>query len=61
MLLISLILAGLGAFQLASAENVENSALKFGQVLQLQCLQRDEDGEVFNCPICRNMTELYRS
>jgi len=27
-------------------EKVEGTAIDFGQILQLQCLQRDDDGEV---------------
>jgi hypothetical protein len=31
-----------------ATEKVAGTALKFGQILPLECLQRDEDGEVFS-------------
>jgi hypothetical protein len=40
------LLSCLISFQLVTSEKVEDTALAFGQILQLECLQRNEDGEV---------------
>lgn len=46
MLLLWGILLCLIAGSIVYAEEAETTSLAFGEVLQLQCLQRDEDGEV---------------
>jgi hypothetical protein len=35
---------------IVSGQNVEGTALKVGQTLELECIQRDEDGEVHSVP-----------
>ena len=46
MLPLWVVLCLISFLSLVSSRVTDNSALQFGQILQLECLDRDEDGEV---------------
>jgi len=47
MLPLWIILCCVSLLQLVSSRITESSALRMGQILELECLDRDEDGEVY--------------